>query len=118
MTPNYRYRARYTSNYDGDTVRLDIDLGFFIWNKNQAFRLLGVDCPELRGDTLAAGKLSRDFVANVLMTADEIIVESVKDSKEKYGRWLGTIYYRQGSNEFVNLNQELVERNYAIKAEY
>jgi micrococcal nuclease len=115
MILDYKYRAQYASNYDGDTIRLDIDLGFYCWQKNQIFRLLGIDCPELRGDTLASGQLARDYVKGVLSSANEIIVESKKDSKDKYGRWLATVFYRTGAEAFVNLNEELVQLGFATR---
>jgi len=44
----YHYRAVYRSNYDGDTLKLDISIGMGEWLHNQSFRLYGIDTPELR----------------------------------------------------------------------
>jgi endonuclease YncB( thermonuclease family) len=119
MTPDYKYRAHYVSNYDGDTIRFDIDLGFGILAKKQIFRLLGVNCPEIQGENAMKGKLARDYVETVLSTAAEIIVQSERDRKEKYGRWLATVYYREaGSELFTLLNQELVLKGMAVVAIY
>lgn len=99
----YHYRAAYRSNYDGDTIRLDIDLGFGIWARNQIVRLYGVDTPELRGETLAEGHKARTFVYDALSSAGNIEIKTYKDSKGKYGRWLAEVWY-----DGICLNEELV----------
>lgn len=121
----YEYKATYRNNYDGDTVRLDIDLGFGIIMRDQVVRLLGIDAPEMRGDTLEAGRTSRDMLRNVLAgwrESDSLIIRTVKDTKEKYGRWLATIGYwgenERGQPVFINVNEWLVEKGYAVAREY
>ena len=49
MIDLYTYKARCVSVYDGDSITLDIDLGFNHWMLNQKIRLLGIDTPEIRG---------------------------------------------------------------------
>ncbi len=44
----YRYKVDVTGIVDGDTVDVDIDLGFGIWMKKQRVRLMGIDTPESR----------------------------------------------------------------------
>ena len=46
----YHYRAVVISVYDGDTCRMDIDLGLDIWQKNEKIRLVRINTPELRGN--------------------------------------------------------------------
>jgi micrococcal nuclease len=46
----YTYKAKVLSVYDGDSLRLDIDLGFKVVMQNQRVRLLGIDTPEVRGE--------------------------------------------------------------------
>lgn len=41
----YHYRARLVSVYDGDTIRVDLDLGMGIWRNNIALRLYGINTP-------------------------------------------------------------------------
>jgi micrococcal nuclease len=84
----FEYRAKIISVYDGDTFRADIDLGFGVTLKNQSFRVHGIDCPEM---VTAAGKAARDH-ARTLLTGGLIVkVETFKDSKEKYGRYLAKV---------------------------
>ena len=109
----YHYSAKVIDVHDGDTIRCDIDLGFGIILKNQAFRFFGINAPELHGDSSADGHSSQEFVSERILNKDIIIV-SVKDKKEKFGRWLGKIYYHDGDH-WVELNKELLDKNMAIK---
>jgi micrococcal nuclease len=44
----YEYRVKIRRVVDGDTVDVDIDLGFGVWLKKQRIRLYGIDTPESR----------------------------------------------------------------------
>ena len=44
----YHYKAKLVRVIDGDTIDVDIDLGFDVWLKNQRVRLAGIDSPECR----------------------------------------------------------------------
>ena len=44
----YQYRCQILRVVDGDTVDIDIDLGFGVWMRKQRVRLYGVDTPESR----------------------------------------------------------------------
>jgi micrococcal nuclease len=117
--PAYTYRAKFLNNHDGDTVRLDLDLGMDIWFRNQAIRLYGVNTPELKGETLEAAKKARDFVNARLSAAVDIIVETIKDRTEKYGRWLARIHYAtsiDGGKQAVwrTINDDLLTEGMAV----
>jgi endonuclease YncB( thermonuclease family) len=121
-TYRHRYTVRYRSNYDGDTLRVDFELGLGVAMNNQVLRLGGLDAPEASGATKAAGIIARDFVHDRLTSADEIMVileEGTKgeDKHDKYGRWIGTVAYRVGSGWYA-LNDELIVRGLAIAREY
>lgn len=109
----YHYSAKIIDIYDGDTLRADIDLGFGVVLKNQTFRFFGINAPEIHGDTKTAGVKTTTYVQETLADK-EVIIMSLKDEKEKFGRWLGRIYYHNGE-DWVNLNQELIDRGLAVK---
>ena len=44
----YTYSAQVTKIIDGDTIEIDLDLGFGVWYRNQRVRLNGIDTPESR----------------------------------------------------------------------
>ena len=79
----YTYNAIITSAYDGDTVTADIDLGFGVIMKKQKLRLLGIDTPELRGDTLLEARVARDWLREKVLGKD-IVVETFKDKKGNF----------------------------------
>ena len=43
----YEYKAQVVSVYDGETLTVDIDLGFEVWLRKQKIRLAGIDTPEI-----------------------------------------------------------------------
>lgn len=112
----YEYKAdmsnfKVTDAYDGDTVKLVLDLGFSVKMK-MTLRLAGIDTPELRGDEREAGLVSRNWLREQLLIArDEdidVIVKTSKDKTGKYGRMLATIYI-----DGLNINETLVDKGLA-----
>jgi endonuclease YncB( thermonuclease family) len=90
---------------DGDTVVLDVDLGFHV-TMRETFRLFGVNCPEVHGDTRAAGEVARSFTADWLANHPGFLVRSFKPRpQEKYGRWLADITDADG---IASLNSALI----------
>lgn len=68
------YRARPQRVIDGDTVALEIDLGFGISKASgdNHIRVRGVNCPEVHGQTTAAGLAASSFTRVWTATADDI----------------------------------------------
>lgn len=93
--------------YDGDTLWVDIDLGFMI-SQRIRLRLLGIDAPELRGQERAAGILSRNFLRSILK-GEDFFVKTEKDKTGKYGRYLATVFLSDGTN----VNDLLVSEGHA-----
>lgn len=126
----YTYRCRISGFnpekiYDADTARLDIDLGLNTWIMNEPVRLHGINAPELRGEERQAGLAARDWLRDRLMPhcenpeAHPMIVETVKDEKGKYGRWLGVLWlFDPRAGKYINLNEALVEAGHAKVANY
>lgn len=108
------YRATVVRVVDGDTVRLDIDLGFDIVLKNQSVRLYRVDTPECRTKDLkekAAGLLAKSVVKGFIDQGSVVTVKTSLDNKGKFGRILGTIVDEMG----VNINEHLIDNAYAVE---
>lgn len=112
----YNYRAKVISVYDGDTIRVDIDLGLKTWVKNEPLRFARIDAPEVRGSDKEKGKASRDFLRSKIMDHD-IIVETMRDEKGKYGRYIAEIWLKE-EDDYTNINDLLVEEGHAIYKEY
>jgi len=99
------------SVHDGDTFTVDIDLGFGVWLKDQIIRLYGINAPEVKGEFRSLGFTSRDRLSELTINK-EIILETIKDKKEKYGRWLGIVLV-----DGKNVNDLLVEEGFAKRYE-
>lgn len=110
---DYWYKAIVVGVYDGDTLTLDLDLGFDIWHRNMRVRLLGIDTPELRGVERAEGLRVRDHVRELLPAGTRVVVQSFKDRTGKYGRYLVTLHFETDRGE-ISLNKYLLENGMAI----
>lgn len=92
----YEYNCKLVSVYDGDTVVVDIDLGFDVWLRNQHVRIEGIDTPEIKSkdaEEKALGLEAKNLLFVLLSTASEIrLICSKYDSTEKYGRILGDLF--------------------------
>lgn len=118
----YEYNATVTEVVDGDTIVIDIDLGFDVMFTKQKVRLLGVDTPESRTSDKVEkvfGVASKDFVKKFVAGCKSKVIirthisEGTDDSgREKFGRLLGEII-NPDTKEV--LNDQLISKNYAVR---
>jgi micrococcal nuclease len=101
----HEYQARVTGIVDGDTVDLEVDLGFRVWVRDR-FRLHGYNAPESRGPERALGSTARLALVNKLRDANTVTVQTHK-RPDKYGRWLCRIWV--GERDII---QELIGEGY------
>jgi micrococcal nuclease len=109
----YQYQAEIQRVVDGDTYVIDIDLGLSIWARGETVRLYGVDTPEVYGvkkdsDEYVLGKASSDFAKLLAPKGTLAIVDTIKDTKEKYGRYLAILY--------IPVPEEILEGHENIRA--
>jgi micrococcal nuclease len=110
----YEYNVKkVTKVVDGDTIDVDIDLGFNI-SFSQRVRLAGIDTPESRTKDLrekALGLEVKNKVKVSMESAKKVVIKTeLPDSTEKYGRILGWVYL-DGADK--SLNEQLIEEGYA-----
>ena len=105
----FEYKCVITKIVDGDTVDVDIDLGFSVWLKKQRIRLYGVDTPESRtSDKIEKiyGRKAKAFVQERLpLRSDQVLRTKLDDSRGKFGRILG---------EFSTVNQLLIDTHNGV----
>ena len=95
----YEYRVHVNRVVDGDTVDVDIDLGFGVWLKDERVRIMGIDTPESRtSDDVEKlfGKAAKHRLEELLgetATLRTQIDKSGEDAKGKFGRILGDFVY-------------------------
>jgi micrococcal nuclease len=92
----YEYRGKVISCHDGDTWLVNIDLGFDI-TVTHHIRLLGIDTPEVakvRGADEKEVARGKEITAEVrkMVEGQEVLLQTVKDSTDKYGRYLADVY--------------------------
>lgn len=110
----YEYRVKtVTKIVDGDTIDVDIDLGFNI-SYSQRVRLAGIDTPESRTSDKAEKALgleAKDYLKYKLKDAKLVVIKTeLPDSSEKYGRILGWVYV---DGNTISVNDQMIEDGYA-----
>lgn len=115
----WRYRANVERVVDGDTLDLQVDLGFgvILTGDEARVRLLDIDTAEIYGaakgsEEYETGQRHKEFVEAWVHDSDEadwpVLLETRKDDERgKYGRWLAIIH-RQ--NDGAVLNDDLIEK--------
>ncbi len=113
----YEYRARVIKVVDGDTVDVDIDLGFGVWLKDERVRIMGIDTPESRTRDKVEKKFGLAAKARLkeLLGATPILKTQVgkggEDMKGKFGRILGDFLTEDGKK----CGELLVKEGHAVK---
>ena len=110
----YEYRCNLVKIIDGDTIDVDLDLGFAVVLKKQRIRLYGINTPESRTRDLEEkkyGLAAKARLRELLEEADTISIKTEIDKKarRKYGRILGTVMVGT-----TNINSLLVDEGHAI----
>jgi len=113
----YEYRCVVLEVIDGDTVDVDIDLGFGVWLRDERIRLADIDTPEVRTRDLVEkqhGTLAKNFVTSYLMPGTAATLHS-KSFKGKFGRILGDFsVYDNTTDSWRLLTTLLVENRLAV----
>ena len=115
----FEYSCTIVRVVDGDTVDVDIDLGFGMWMKKQRIRFYGIDTPESRTRDLEEkkyGLIAKAFVEASLPVGSTRTLTTVKDKTGKYGRILGKFKaYDSYTDAWVNFNQLLIIKHHAVE---
>ena len=107
----HEYSCVITKIIDGDTVDVDIDLGFDCWLRKQRIRLYGIDTPESRTrdkQEKRYGLAAKKFVMDFIPVGSSAILKTKE--KGKYGRYLGDM--KVGSKW---LCKALLDNHHAVK---
>lgn len=109
----YEYKAIVKRIIDGDSLILDIDLGFYMFMNETKIRLYGLDTPEMTSEDpllrLQAIMATRYLFDN-LKVGDKVTIKTVLDKREKYGRLLATVF----TNDGLNINEGLIQNKLAV----
>ena len=109
----FDYNCKVTRVVDGDTIAVNIDLGFQIWHKARV-RMLGIDTPESRTrrlDEKALGLASKARLKEMLKDK-KVRIECAKE-KGKFGRVLAIVWAMDKEGNDVNCNDQLCVEGHA-----
>ncbi len=114
----YEYRCRIDRVIDGDTVDVDIDLGFGVWLRKERVRMYGIDTPESRTRDLVEkkyGLAAKDFVKSYLPIGSSQTLCTEKDKTGKFGRILGKfLVYDNKEDRQMHLGDIMIREHHAV----
>jgi len=102
----YQYWAKVLRIVDGDTIELEVAIGFNVYTKNK-FRLIGVNTPETFGvkktsEEYKRGKKAVEGLKKMIKVGDWVEARIFQGKREKYGRWLAELFKEGKSvNQFL-----------------
>lgn len=108
----YEYAARVVRVVDGDSVHVDIDLGFRTWLRDVPVRVAHIDAPEIKTE---AGKAARAYAEGLLTPEKAIVLHS--HEWDKFGRVLGSIDMPADVGEIIDFGTAMIAAGHAVKYE-
>ena len=107
--PDYVLKATVDRVIDGDTVKLKFEDG-----TNESLRILLIDTPEDTKEKQYLGDVATSFAKNSLKKGDIVYVETDGAKTDKYGRYLGYLWYDStGNKDYKMYNEEVVREGLA-----
>lgn len=114
----YEYKSLINRVVDGDTVDVDIDVGFGIWIKDERVRVMGIDTPESRTSDVVEKKFglaAKERLKELIPEGSKQILKTEvdkhgEDAKGKFGRILGDFIV-----DGKRITEILVEEGHAVK---
>ena len=111
----YTYKATLIRVINGDTLDIEIDLGFDIVIK-QRLKLYGIDTPDSRSTDVNIKQKGLDVKQRLMdLLTKEFKVETMLNKRGKYGRILGNIYVTDNKSNEICINELLVSEGLAVR---
>lgn len=108
----YEYSCIVRRVVDGDTIDVDIDLGFGVWMHDSRIKLYGIDAPETRTRDLhekEMGLLIKEKVSDLMPEGSHSTLRTHQFSRGKYGRIIGDfIVYDTANDRYCPLTELLL----------
>ena len=107
----YEYKVTVDRVIDGDTVDVDIHLGFNVVLSKQRVRLHGIDTPASRTrnkEEKVRGIISKEYLKNICESSS---IRLKSKDRGKFGRILGVLYK---DDETISINQKMCEEGFAV----
>jgi micrococcal nuclease len=120
MTTQNEYDVILLKCVDGDTVDVDIDLGFGVWLKDERVRIMGIDTPESRTRDKVEklfGTAAKERLKELLEDGGKLITtedKSGEDMKGKFGRILGDFYVERYEGQREKVTDIMIEEGHCV----
>jgi micrococcal nuclease len=105
---------------DGDTVDVDINLGFGVWLKDERVRIMGIDTPESRTSNKVEklfGTAAKERLKELLSEGGKLITTEDKDGEDmkgKFGRVLGDFWVERYEGKRERVTDIMIEEGHAV----
>jgi len=105
---------------DGDTVDVDINLGFGVWLKDERVRIMGIDTPESRTSDKVEklfGTAAKNRLKELLSEGGKLITTEDKDGEDmkgKFGRVLGDFWVERYEGKREKVTDIMIEEGHAV----
>jgi len=106
----YTYKAKVLDWIDGDTLWVEIDLGFYVQTR-QKIRLARIDAPEMRTDVAYRERQAKHAraVARKFCPEDaQVLITTKKQNRDQYARYIAEVTYND-----TNMSDYLIEKGVA-----
>ena len=114
------YDVKVIKVVDGDTVDVDINLGFGVWLHDERVRIMGIDTPESRTSDKVEdlfGEAAKARLKELMEDGGKLITTEDKkgeDMKGKFGRILGDFYVERYEGEKEKVTDIMIEEGHAV----
>jgi micrococcal nuclease len=113
LAPQFIYNAVVKKVVDGDTIDVEIDMGFKIFS-HERVRLARINTPELNAldPIVRSAAQSAMLAVNNLVLGKQVVISTKKT--DLYGRYLAEVYYVDQDGQQLNLSDELLAKGLAV----
>ena len=115
----YEYECTIRKVVDGDTIDVDINLGFNTWINNERVRLYGIDTPESRTRDLEEKKFglyAKSVVDKFLPVGSKQVLVAHLDKVGKFGRILGEFRIYDGEQDRqTTINEYMIRKSIGVE---
>ena len=109
--PMYEYKSKVLRWIDGDTVLVEVDLGFYI-KREERIRLARINAPELNNPTqfqVRKAKRARNVAGLFCPVGSMVKIQTSKSKKDMYARYIAEVFFKQKNISDYLLEQGVVK---------
>ena len=107
----YEYSAEVLRWVDGDTLLVEVDVGFYI-KREEKIRLARIDAPELRSSTpfqIRKARRAKSVVSRWCPVGSAVLIQTKKTKRDKYARYIAEVFFKQKNISDYLLKQGVVK---------